>query len=109
MNQNLPEELDLDSYNLTFADLVGDLEVFDSLVLLPKNEGLTGLKSLKEAKERLEILSKTVMNGNSILTHGSIFKREYEDIKTFLSRKTSKQNMSLSEIAKMEMQEDIDE
>ena len=36
----------------------------------------------------------------------TIFKREYEDIKSFLSRKSSKHNMSLTDIARRETEDE---
>jgi len=62
---------------LTFLDVVGDGSVMREIIFLPKIKAFETLKSLKQAKDKLSVLSTMVFDGKSVITHGTIFGREY--------------------------------
>ena len=70
-------ERTLNTEQLLFTDLIGNLQVMDDLVFMPRLKSMRRLKSLGEAKKRMGILSSSVLSGKSVITHGDIFGREY--------------------------------
>lgn len=62
---------------LSFKDAIGSFSVLHDTVFLPKITAFTKLASLKEAEEKLALLSTVAFYGKTILTHGTIYNREY--------------------------------
>jgi len=62
---------------MTFSDVIGDFSVLSNIVFLPKIKAFERLKSLASAEEKLAVLSPLVFGGKSIITHGTIYNREY--------------------------------
>jgi len=62
---------------LTFGDVMGGYDTLRNIAFMPKQHGLSNLVGLGEAETRLNILSNVLLEGKSVLTHGSIDNREY--------------------------------
>jgi len=62
---------------LSFSDAIGNFSVLHDTVFLPKITAFCKLASLKEAEDKLAILSAVAFYGKTILTHGTIYNREY--------------------------------
>jgi len=62
---------------LKFSDVIGNFSVLNSVVFLPKLDAFCNLASLKEAEDKLGALSTVAFYNKSIITHGTIYKREY--------------------------------
>lgn len=63
--------------NISFSDVIGKFSVLHDTVFLPKITAFSKLASLPEAEEKLTILSNVAFSGKTVLTHGTIFNREY--------------------------------
>jgi len=63
--------------DLFFTDAIGTFSVLNDTVFLPKISAFNKLSSLKEAEEKLAVLSTVAFYGKTLLTHGTIYNREY--------------------------------
>jgi hypothetical protein len=63
--------------SLKFLDTVGRFSVLNDTVFLPKLTAFKNLSGLKEAEEKLSLLSTIAFSEKTIITHGTIHKREY--------------------------------
>ena len=62
---------------LSFVDTLGDFSVLGEIVFIPKLDTFYNLSSLKDAENKIAILSVVVFCNKPVLTHGDINGREY--------------------------------
>lgn len=69
--------LNTSEVQLDFFKTVGKFSVLSDIILLPKIKAFSKLESLAEAETHMQMLSNLAFGGKCIITHGTIYGREY--------------------------------